>query len=128
MPHPFIDHIGLRIEESAQGTSRCVLQVRDVHLNSAGVVHGAVLFALADTGMGKALYSTLDSQHLGATIEAKINYFKPVREGLIVCNSELVNRGKSIASLEARLTVGAEVVARAFGTFNVFKRKPERAT
>jgi acyl-CoA thioesterase len=123
MPHPFIDHIGLHLEDSGHGKSRCTLEVQQVHLNSAGVVHGAVLFALADTGMGKALYSTLDGQHLAVTIEAKINYFGPVRAGLIVCNSELVNRGKSIASLESTLAVGSEVVAKAFGTFNIYKQR-----
>ena len=98
-----------------------------MHLNSTGAVHGAVLFAMADTGMGKALYTTLKTGQLCATIEAKINYFKPVRGGVIVCASELVNRGKSIASLESTLTVGTEVVARAFGTYTVFEPKHQRS-
>ena len=127
MPHPFIDHINLRLDESADGRSRCTLEVQNFHLNSAGVVHGAVLFALADTGMGKALYSTLDGLHVAITIEAKISYFRPVHGGLVICDSELVNSGKSIASLESSLTVSGEVVAKASGTFNI-KRKVERAT
>jgi acyl-CoA thioesterase len=123
MSHRFIHHIGLDIEESVPGTNRCTLEVQGMHLNSTGAVHGAVLFAMADTGMGKALYTTLNAGQLCATIEAKINYFKPVREGVIACTSKLVNRGKSIASLESTITVGPEVVARAFGTYTVFERK-----
>jgi acyl-CoA thioesterase len=122
MPHPFIDLIALRLEESARGKSRCSLQVEEKHFNSAGAVHGAVLFALADTGMGKALYSALDDRSLVATVEAKISFFKPVTGGLIVCESELVNPGTTIASLESTLSVDGVVVARAYGTFNV-KRK-----
>ena len=127
MTHRFIHHIGLIIEESPPGTNRCTLEVQGMHLNSTGAVHGAVLFAMADTGMGKALYTTLKTGQLCATIEAKINYFKPVREGVIVCASELVNRGRSIASLESTLTVGTEVVARAFGTYTVFEPKHQRS-
>ncbi len=123
MSHRFIHHIGLDIEESVPGTNRCTLEVQGMHLNSTGAVHGAVLFAMADTGMGKALYTTLNAGQLCATIESKINYFKPVREGVIACASKLVNRGKSIASLESTITVGPEVVARAFGTYTVFERK-----
>jgi acyl-CoA thioesterase len=123
MQRPFVNHIGLVIEEAAAGTSRCSLAVREIHLNSSGIVHGAVLFALADTGMGAALYSSLDPQHLCATIEAKINYFKPVRQGAIVCSSEVVHRSQRIASLEATLTVEAEVVARGFATFSVFPQR-----
>ncbi len=123
MSHRFIHHIGLAIEESLPGTNRCTLEVQGMHLNSTGAVHGAVLFAMADTGMGKALYTTLNTGELCATIEAKINYFKPVREGVLVCASALVHRGKSIASLESTITVGTEVVVRAFGTYTVFERK-----
>jgi acyl-CoA thioesterase len=124
MPHPFIDLIALRLDESAHGKSRCSLQVEQKHFNSAGAVHGAVLFALADTGMGKALYSALDDRALVATIEAKISFFKPVTGGLIVCESELINPGTSIASLESTLTVDGTLVARACATFNI-KRKAE---
>ncbi|MBA4264499.1 MAG: hypothetical protein C0453_05410 [Comamonadaceae bacterium] len=86
---PFVNHLGLVIEEAASGKSRCVLEVREIHMNSSGIVHGAALFALVDTGMGAALFSTLDSEHGCATIEAKINYFKPVHSGAITCTSDL---------------------------------------
>jgi len=72
-------------------------------MNPNGVVHGAVLFALADTGMGSALVPTLAPGESCATIEIKINYFKPVREGALSCETMLVNRGKSIANLESRV-------------------------
>ncbi|WP_332741455.1 PaaI family thioesterase [Hydrogenophaga sp.] len=120
---PFVNHLGLVIEEAASGMSRCALDVREIHMNSSGVVHGAVLFALVDTGMGAALFSTLEPEHACATIEAKINYFKPVQGGNITCTSELIHRSKNIASLEAQILVEGEVVARGFGTFSVFRRR-----
>lgn len=124
---PFVNHLGLVIEEAASGTSRCTLEVRDIHMNSSGIVHGAVLFALVDTGMGAALLSTLDQEHACATIEAKINYFKPVHRGIIACTSELINRSKNLASLEASIHLDGELVARGFGTFSVFKRRAASA-
>ena len=47
MKLPFVDHVGMRIEEQRDGLSRCTLPVEDYHFNSAGVVHGGVLFTLA---------------------------------------------------------------------------------
>jgi acyl-CoA thioesterase len=120
---PFVNHLGLVIEEAAAGQSRCTLEVRDIHMNSSGIVHGAVLFALVDTGMGAALFATLDDEHACATIEAKINYFKPVQRGTITCSSELIHRSRNVASLEAALMVDGELVARGFATFSVFKRR-----
>ena len=65
----------------------------------------------------------LEPEHACATIEAKINYFKPVQRGSIACTSELIHRSKNIASLEAQILVEGEVVARGFGTFSVFRRR-----
>lgn len=124
---PFVHHLGLVIEAAASGQSRCALDVREIHMNSGGVVHGAVLFALVDTGMGAALFSTLDPEHGCATIEAKISYFKPVQRGSIACTSELIHRSRNIASLESTIFLEGDVVARAYGTFSVFKRRPAGA-
>ena len=60
-PHPFADLIGLTFESAEPGTSRCRVPIRAELLNPHGVVHGAVAYALADTGMGGALYPVLET-------------------------------------------------------------------
>ena len=125
MTHPFADLIDLHIEESTTGSSTLTLLVAPAHLNPHEVVHGAVLFALADTGMGSALYPTLDTGEICATIEIKINYFKPVLQGKLVCKTELINRGKTVANLESRLYVDQVLVAQANGNYAIFR--PKRA-
>jgi acyl-coenzyme A thioesterase PaaI-like protein len=61
-PHPFADLIGLRFDDAPDGKSRCRVLIRPELLNPHGVVHGAVAYALADTGMGGALYPMLESE------------------------------------------------------------------
>jgi acyl-CoA thioesterase len=125
---PFVDHIGMYIEGQGDGLSRCTLAVADHHFNSAGTVHGGVLFTLADTAMGAALYSTLGAGEGCATIEIKINFFKPVVAGAVVCTAEIVNMGKTAANLEACVYVGEVLVAKANGTFAILRRKDETTT
>lgn len=48
--HPFADLIGLRFTERAPGHSVCVLELGPSLMNPHRVAHGAVLYALADTG------------------------------------------------------------------------------
>lgn len=60
MNHPFAELIDLRIADERAGFSRLELTVTTDHLNPHRVVHGAVVYAMADTGMGAALYPTLD--------------------------------------------------------------------
>jgi len=118
-PHPYADLIGLRCEEMRAGHSRCVLEVGGTHLNPNGVAHGAVLYAMADTGMGAALHATLEPGQVCATIQITMNYFKPVRAGAVTCVTELVHRGRSVAHLESRLFAGDQLVASASGNYAI---------
>lgn len=120
MSHPFAELVHLSVVEQRAGYSKCCLLVAEIHLNPHGVVHGAVIYALADTGMGAAIYPTLAAGELCATVEIKINYFKPVTSGELVCVTELVNRGKSIANLDASVYSGETVVAKANGNYAIF--------
>lgn len=124
---PFIEHVGLRFELPRPGWSRCSLELAPVHLNGNGVVHGGAIFTLADTGMGAALQPTLAEGERCATIEVKINYFRPVTEGTLVCTTELVHRGRSVANLEATVRLGELIVAKANGSFSIFRSRGDGA-
>jgi acyl-CoA thioesterase len=120
MDHPYADLIDLVVDEQRAGHSRCSIRLATRHMNPQGVAHGAVLYALADTGMGAALYPTLAAGELCATIEIRIAYFKPVASGEVVCTTQIVSRGKAVAHLESSLHVADRLVARAVGSFAIF--------
>jgi len=125
MPDPFGKFIDLRIEERRPGFSRLSLIVGNDHLNPNNVVHGAVVYAMADTGMGAALSPTLAEGEICATIEIKINYFKPIAAGQLSCTTEIINRGKTIANLESKVFLDQVLVAQANGNYAIFR--PSRA-
>ena len=125
MSNPFGKLIGLRFEQHRAGFSELSLEVAKEHFNPNRVVHGAVIFALADTGMGAALHPTLAEGELCATVEIKISYFKPVAAGRLTCTTEIVNRGRTIANLESRVFLDKVLVAQANGHYAIFRpRKP----
>ena len=119
-PQRFSEHIGLRFIEMEDGYSRAVVKVTDDLKNPHDVVHGGVLYTMADTGMGAAVYTQLGAKESCATIEVKINYLKPVEDGEVVCETEIVNKGRSVAYLESELVNDGETVARATGSYSVF--------
>jgi acyl-CoA thioesterase len=120
MTHPFAEVIGLHVEEQRAGFSKLGLIVTEAHLNPHHVVHGAVVYAMADTGMGAALYPTLAEGEICATIEIKINYFKPITGGRLTCDTEIVNRGRTVANLESRIFLEQVLVAQANGNYAIF--------
>ena len=76
---------------------------------------------------GDALYTLLEKGESCATIEIKINYFKPVHGGVVDCVTQLINRGRSVANLESRLLVGDTLVALANGNYAIFKPGARRS-
>ena len=75
--------------------------------------------------MGAALYSTLDAGYACATIDISISYFRPVAEGLLLCQTVLENKGRTVAHLTARITQNDKLVAQASGNFAIMTTPPE---
>ena len=128
MDHPFADLIALTVDEERAGHSVLSLVVTEDHLNPHRVVHGAVVYAMADTGMGAALYPTLSEGEICATIEIKINYFKPVHQGRLTCVTQLVNRGRTVANLDSRVYLDDLLVAQANGNYAIFSPRSTAPT
>jgi acyl-CoA thioesterase len=120
--HPFADLIGLRFDEVADGRSRCRVGLGAELMNPHGVVHGAVAYALADTGMGAALYTMLEGNESCATIEIKIVYLASAREGELVCDTRVIRKGSRVAVLESEIFEGDRLMAKALGTYSILSR------
>lgn len=122
----FISHVGVPLCTQANGECTCMLQVEPHHFNSGGVVHGGVAYTLADTAMGAALLSGLLEEERCVTIDITMSYFRPVLSGTVECVAKVVNRGSSIASLEASVYAqGKVLVARASGNYAIVRaRRP----
>lgn len=121
--NPFGELLGLRFVKVDKGFSRCRLKITGQLLNPNGVTHGGVIYSMADTGMGAAVYSLLDENELCATVEIKISYFAPVMSGLLWCGTAVINKGKRLAALESEIKQDGKLVAKASGTFAIYRKK-----
>jgi acyl-CoA thioesterase len=120
---PFRDLVGITCTKVEGGYSHCVVEVDKKLLNPAGIVHGGALYTLADSGMGAALFSFVDEGELFLTIETSVFYFKAVSSGTLTCESRVVHGGKRIAVMEAEIKNGGQLVAKAVGTFSIYRGK-----
>ena len=119
--NPFGELIGLNFTKSEEGYTKCTIEVTDKLFNPHGVLHGGIIYSMADTGMGGALYPLLSENELCATVEVKINYFKPVTSGTIVCETKVIHKGKKIAVMESEISNNGKLVAKAIGTYSIFE-------
>jgi acyl-CoA thioesterase len=119
--NPFGELLGLNFTSMEDGHSQCSLEIREDLFNPYGVLHGGVIYSLADTGMGGALYSRLKEGELCSTVEIKIVYLRPVVSGTLSCDSTVIRRGRRLAFIESEILRGDRLIAKATGTFSIFK-------
>lgn len=72
--------------------------------NVYGALHGGVPASMADTAAGIALHRHFGGKQPMTTVEFKINYFLPVREGTLFARARLVRVGSSICVVRVDLT------------------------
>ena len=119
-PWPFAELLGMRAKSIGDGRARFELAVEAKHLNPNGTLHGGVVYSLADSAMGAALFAELDAGEMCVTLEIKVQYLAVVTGGALVVEAAVVNRTKRIGVLEAKVFGDEErLVALATGTFYI---------
>jgi len=116
--HGFIENLGIEKGPYAEGRSTLSITVGPGHLSPTRTVHGGVMYSLADTTMGSALWTLLADGETCATISCSIDYLRPVREGRLVCEAEVVSKSRRSALTRAIIRDGAgHPVAQASASF-----------
>jgi uncharacterized protein (TIGR00369 family) len=114
----FTDHLGMKTLEAADGRVVIELELDARHMSVAQRAHGGVLFTLLDTAMGRAVISRLPPGRGCATVEAKINYLRPIQSGRIRAEGRALDLTRRTAYAEGVITdAEGRVLARSSGTF-----------
>lgn len=117
---PFSTWLGMEYQVLKDGAARTRVKLKDHHRNALGAVHGSVVHALADTGMGAALASIIDAQERCATISITIQYFDQAQGDALSATSTVVHRGTQVAQLQTDIVDEYDsLCARAMGTFHI---------
>jgi uncharacterized protein (TIGR00369 family) len=125
----FTDYLGVRTLGMQDGAFVLELDLEERHMSRAQRVHGGVLFSLLDTALGRAVIDALPQGRGCATVELKINYFRPVQSGTVRASGRVVQKTKSLAYAEGDVVNDeGKLVARATGTFFITQtmQQPER--
>lgn len=118
---PLRRFLGMELSGDEPGVGLAQVVIGPEHLNPNGVVHGAVLFALVDTAMGKSTMSVIDEpDRYCASIEVSLRFIRPAVAGRVTATATVVKRGRSVVHLESRVVEdGGRLVATAAGTFAI---------
>ncbi len=123
---PLGDLLGIVTERRGAGSSRLRLVVDPAWHNPNGVLHGGVIYTLIDYSMGGAIQPNLPEGEHCATIEVKVSYLTPVRDGTLWAETQVVKQGRNIAFTESKVwDHNARLVATASGSMFVFRQNSD---
>jgi acyl-CoA thioesterase len=123
----FTEYLGIRTVSSEAGLCIMECDLEDRHMSTADRVHGGVFFTMLDTAMGRSVISKLPDGRGCATLEAKINYFRPVQEGRLRAEARVLTMTRNTAFVEATLSDAEErIVCRASATFMLTESRTQQ--
>jgi len=116
---PYQRLLGIQLVRAEEGTVEIRLPFKEefLRLDGSDWLHGGIVSALADIAGAYAVV-TVAGEERGATIDLRIDYFKPARQGDLLATGRVVKTGRSIcvADIEVR-DEASTLVAVARGTF-----------
>jgi uncharacterized protein (TIGR00369 family) len=108
--------LGLEISYPGQAC-HIGMDVRDFMFNPQGSLHGGILSTVLDISMGHLLKHAAGA---GVTLEMKVQFLRPVREGRLRFEAGFIKQGRSINFLRSKAidSAGREV-AQATSTWQL---------
>ncbi len=93
--------LGMEVLEVGPGRSKVRLKISEKLYNAADMVHGGVLFTVADYAFALAANSGED---IGIAISATMHYVHPAKQGFLYAECHEVTRNRRMGSFEAKVT------------------------
>jgi uncharacterized protein (TIGR00369 family) len=116
-PPPIGRLLGFVLKVIEPGHAVFEMEADERHHNPMGTLHCGVYCDLADAAMGFAYAATLAEGESFTTVELKINFFRPVRQGRLTAEARVVKSGSTLGYVECDVKDGAsKLVTRASST------------
>ena len=121
-PPPVAKLIGFNLRSVEPGRAFLDLEAGPQHWNPMGGLHGGILCDLTDAAMGIAYSSTLAEGETFATVELKINFLRPVKQGLLIAEGWVVSGGRTLGYTEAEVRDDdGRLIAKASSTCKIIR-------
>ena len=98
----FNDLLGFEVLEAEEGFARVAMPVEPRLFQPFGIVHGGALASLADTVGGVGSYVSYPVGTEVVTVEMKINFVRPVKEGTLIGEAKALHLGRKTSVWEMR--------------------------
>jgi len=114
---PISKLLGFRLTQVEPGSATVELDVTERLWNPMKTLHGGVLVDIADAAMGLAYAAALDDGESFTTVELKINFLRPFKEGHLKAVAKTIHRGRTVGLMDCEVFDDrGKVIARSSST------------
>lgn len=100
----FSQWLGIRLLEIQEGYSKISMQVRAEMINGLGMVHGGIMFSMADSAFAFA-FACNNRNVLSVALDTSINFIKPVHVGdTLIAETKELHNGQSTGLYHISIT------------------------
>lgn len=112
---------GIELAENKPGYAKTRVKIGPDHLNGVGVVHGGLLFTLADFAFAAAVNAY---GFVTLSISSSISYFHKSSEGIIFAEAKVVSRSNRIIHCDITILHDSRILLANFkGTGYITKQE-----
>jgi acyl-CoA thioesterase len=90
------EYYGMRVESLGDGRAVVVLEIEDLHRNGIGIVHGGVIFALADVAFALAA----NSRGQAISANSTINFCSAAKDGMLRARAEEISLSRKLGTYQ----------------------------
>jgi uncharacterized protein (TIGR00369 family) len=122
----FSHHIGFNLTRIEPGLVEGELDIKEMHQQQNGMIHGGVTSTVADIVMGFAAYSLVEEGQGTVTSDLKVAYLRPGKGNKLIARGKVIKSGNLLYYCEADVIctdeLGTEIlIARGYSTMCAIK-------
>jgi acyl-CoA thioesterase len=91
---PYVKYLGMELVSTDGEQGEMLLKIRPQLMNAMGSLHGGAIVSLIDCALYWSVHSTLSPDIILPTNEIKVNFFRPVKAGVVRAKAKILHRGK----------------------------------
>ena len=103
-PPPIGRLLGFAPKVIEPGRAVFEMEADERHHNPMGTLHGGIYCDLAAAAMGYAFAAAFGEGETFTTVELKINFLRPVRQGKLTAEARVVKAGSALGYVECDVT------------------------
>jgi uncharacterized protein (TIGR00369 family) len=103
---PYFSLLSMKIKELKWGTSILEVDLEEKHLQPFGYAHGGAIASVMDAATFWAVFPQVKDGMGLTTVEIKVNFLAPVKEGKLVAKGRCIKMGKTLALGDATIYDG----------------------